>query len=81
MTATLYVNLINSVCGACNRNADPYEKRHTTQWAWTGTKVGCGAEFVALSSHYSDHDGMYDRIREMRPDLPFVDYLSEVLAR
>lgn len=79
-TATLYINRSDSVCGACNGNADPSEKRHTTRWAWAGSQPGCGAEFVALSSHYSDHDGLYARIREMRPDLPFVDYLSGVPA-
>lgn len=77
-TATLYINRSDSQCGACGRNADPYEKRHDSIWAWAGTLPGCHAEFTEVSSHYSDHDGLYDRIREMRPDLPFVDYLAAV---
>lgn len=66
--ATLYIDRSYSNCGACGRNADPNEKAHVME---SMVGEGCGATFTAVSSNYTDHDGLYDRIKEMRPDLPF----------
>jgi hypothetical protein len=73
---TLYINRSDSVCGACGLTALPGDIRHETPCGWD-QHPGCGAEFTAVSSHYGDHSGgMYTRIREMRPDLPFLDPLT-----
>jgi hypothetical protein len=67
--ATLFINRNDSRCGACNRNADPFESAHLNE---TMYGEGCGATYDAVSSDYSGVPGLYERIREMRPDLPFV---------
>jgi len=67
--STLYINLSDSRCGACDRNADPCESAHVME---TMRGEGCGATYTAVSSHYVGVPGLYDRIREMRPDLPWV---------
>lgn len=72
--ATLYINPSSSRCGKCNRNADPKETHHE-MLGMVGT--GCGAEFTSVSSDYSDFEGLYDRVRAMRPDLEFVSWLTE----
>ena len=59
--------------GACHRNADPNEKAHDMERM---KGEGCGAVFTAVSSNYTDFAGLYDRIREMRPDLPFTGGFS-----
>lgn len=40
--------------------------------------MGCGAVFTQLSSHYSDFDHLYDRIREMRPDLEWIGGMGDL---
>lgn len=57
-----------SRCGACGKNADPYEKSHDMK---VMRGEGCGATFTSIASqtHYPDDMGMDDRLREMRPDL------------
>ena len=69
--ATLYIDTSRSTCGECGQNADPGETAHVME-VMVGD--GCGSTFDAVSSHYPDFSGLYDRIREMRPDLPFVDF-------
>ena len=67
---TLYINPSDSRCGACNRNADPYEPAHLMEKM---RGEGCGATYTAVSSHYVNVAGLDERIKEMRPDLPFID--------
>lgn len=66
--AILHINRSDSRCGACGKNADPAENAHTMT---TMHGVGCGATYVAVSSNYF---GMEDRVRAMRPDLPFQSF-------
>lgn len=66
-TAILYINLSNSICGACGRNADPKEDAHRME-IMRGT--GCGAVYVAVSSQYS---GMEAVATQLRPDLQWAD--------
>lgn len=73
--ATLYINLSDSRCGACNRSALPMDKRHETPCGYD-QHDGCGALFTAVSTDYFGVAGLHDRIREMRPDLPLVDVLD-----
>jgi hypothetical protein len=73
--ATLYVNLSDSRCGWCNKSALPHDKRHETPCGWD-QHPGCGAEFIAVSSDYSGASELYERIRAMRPDLPFIDPMT-----
>lgn len=35
---TLFINRTDSVCGACNGHADPYEESHTTRLGWAETR-------------------------------------------
>jgi hypothetical protein len=65
---TLFINRFDSICGACNKAADPYEKAHTTRLGYGDDKTGCGAVFTAVSSNYA---GVGERIKNMRPDLPY----------
>ncbi len=66
MTTTLFINRSNSRCGACNKNADPYENAHDNV---TMNGEGCGAKYVGVAS---DYFGIAKRVQEMRPDLPWV---------
>lgn len=85
-SAVLYIDTTSSTCGACNLEADPYEKAHTSRLGWTAAnspsdsplRMGCGAVFTQLSSHYSDFDHLYDRIREMRPDLEWIGGMGDL---
>lgn len=70
--ATLFVGPVYSSCGSCWGLADPNEKTHITR----GDGEGCGTTFVRVSSDYGDRNGLYQRIRETRPDLPFVDWFD-----
>lgn len=71
MEATLYVNKSESRCGACGKNADPYEETHISgQWYKDKRLAGCGAKFTSIASDYT-HIGPED-IADMRPDLPWV---------
>lgn len=70
-TAVLYIDRFSSACGACGLGTDPYAKRHERVMGYR-PGIGCGALFDRVASNYADYDGrLYDRIREMRPDLPF----------
>ena len=74
--ATLYINRSDSRCGACNKGADPYEESHITLLGWYAVNdnmKGCGAVFDSVSSDYNDFGSLYDRIEEIRPDLPFIN--------
>lgn len=64
--ATLYIDLYKSVCGECDRAADPHEETHITTFS---DKAGCGARYTTVSSHYV---GLSKRLAEMRPDLELL---------
>lgn len=69
-TATLYINLFSSRCGACGNGVDPEAQTHEmVLGAWGVPGPGCGARFTEVSSDYA---GTADRVKQMRPDLPFV---------
>lgn len=73
---TLYINKSESRCGGCNRGADPYEESHITLLGWAAVNdkmKGCGAEFTDLSTDYVNFPGLLEAIRDMRPDLPFIE--------
>jgi hypothetical protein len=68
--STLYIDSWSSECSACGHGADPDEDAHITRLGYGDHNgQGCGAVFVAVSSHYGDY--MKDRVMEMRPDLPW----------
>lgn len=74
--STLYINLSDSRCGGCNRSVLPQDVRHETPCGYD-QHPGCGAEFTSVSSDYADSSGDLERrIREMRPDLPFLNPLG-----
>ena len=66
---TLFINISDSRCGNCGKDADPYAEAHDRKLGWNPGE-GCGAVFTHLSS---DYVGFEDRVRKMRPDLIFVD--------
>lgn len=78
---TLYIDKSDSYCGGCNKGADPYEESHITLMGWAAVNdnmKGCGAVYDSVSSHYTNLTegsgfGLGDRIKEMRPDLPWID--------
>lgn len=69
---TLFIDTWSSQCGNCRRGADPDEKRHETimEMSTANGRPGCGVEWRYVSSNYGRM--LADRIREMRPDLPFT---------
>lgn len=71
----LFIDRSNSRCGACGKGADPAEKQHDTiiEYSPNTGRPGCGAIYEAVSTNYVNLDGLYDSIKEMRPDLQFVD--------
>lgn len=64
--ATLLINISSSRCGACGKNADPNEDAHLNE---NMAGEGCGAVYTGLAS---DYYGFEDRLKAMRPDLPWV---------
>ena len=72
--AVLIVGTWRSFCNACGEGADPNEKTHDTvlEYSPKTGRPGCGETFTELGSDYCDSDGLYDMIKAMRPDLPFV---------
>ena len=73
--ATLYIDRSDSTCGACGGGADPYEESHITLLGWRATNdkmKGCGVLFDSVDTNYHYLGELEERIREMRPDLPWV---------
>jgi hypothetical protein len=70
--ATLFIDRNASYCGACQRGADPKEESHETVLSWSGPEKGCGVLYTEVASHYVG-GGIEDRVREMRPDLPWSE--------
>ena len=68
----LFINRNDSVCGACGRPADPYELAHGQKLGYN-PGPGCGMWFTHVSSHYL---GTEELIKEMRPDLVWIDPLE-----
>lgn len=58
-----------SRCGACGKNADPYEKSHDM------TRMegdGCGAVFTHVQDEHIGIPGSDERMQQMRPDLTLI---------
>ena len=72
--STLFINHSKSRCGACNRNADPYEETHANV---TMAGEGCGARYTQVSTDYFQMADLVSRIKEMRPDLPYVGWSEQ----
>jgi hypothetical protein len=72
---TLFIDKSDSTCGGCGKGADPYEESHITLLGWHAVNdnmKGCGAIYDAVDSNYNWLGDMEQRIREMRPDLPWL---------
>ena len=61
----LWIGGFYSQCGACGRNADPYEKSHDNA---TMQGEGCGATYTHTASKDLGIDAI--ALHNMRPDLP-----------
>lgn len=71
MSGLLVVNLWESRCDECGKGCDPYAKAHEVEIGLgAGGAAGCGAAWDRVGSDYT---GMEKRVREMRPDLTWVD--------
>jgi hypothetical protein len=78
-SATLVINSDESYCSACGGGAAPEEEAHMSiqprevagGFIAQGQRAGCGATFIATATE-SFMPGIAERIREMRPDLPFM---------
>jgi hypothetical protein len=73
---TLYINKSESRCGNCGHGADPYEESHITLVGWAAVNdrmQGCGETYTDVSTDYVNFPGLTDAIKEMRPDLPFIE--------
>lgn len=56
------------------KSADPRAKTHDRVLGYQ-PGPGCWERWTTVTTHYSDHNGLYDGVREMRPDLRFVPLL------
>lgn len=65
----LIIGSWNSTCGACGLEALPEDLAHTSP-AGYGLRPGCGAVFTHVRAVYQ---GSEERVKEMRPDLVFLD--------
>lgn len=71
---TLIINTWSSQCGSCGKGCSPDDETHERILGYgvpDGTK-GCGVRWTKVASEYVGA-GMEERIRDMRPDLEFVD--------
>lgn len=68
----LIVGPSQSRCGACGKNADPYESAHDMD-RMLGD--GCGATFTEVTTNYLDAN-LEEATKALRPDLPFVSLLE-----
>lgn len=72
MSAVLIIGTSRSSCSNCKGSSvDPYAKRHEQTMGYS-PGPGCFEEYTAVGSEYANFSGLYDRIKEMRPDLPFI---------
>lgn len=74
----LVINLSGSECADCGKNADPDSKIHILPKGWINEGTGCGVKFKYVTSYYG---GMAQRIREMRPDLQWIDNFDLEITR
>jgi len=73
--ATIIVGISTSACNACGGGCDPDEKTHATRlpgYSGERTREGCGIEFTHITTRSSSPQ-MRDGVRQMRPDLEFLD--------
>jgi len=56
----------------------PDKASHHVTSGWQGGKPGCGATFTAITSDTTHLDAYWrERLAEMGPDLPIVEYGKE----
>ena len=73
----LYINTFQSECGDCpGLSVDPQQTHHITTYGTdtSQTSLGCGWRYTAVSTFYegSDKHRLEKRIKDMRPDLPYI---------
>ena len=73
----LLIGRFSSSCGNCGRQTLPEEKTHHTISGYDPSRPGCGVEWTHVSSNYFDPYGrLQERLKEMRPDLIFIDPMT-----
>jgi hypothetical protein len=70
--AILVVGSSSTSCSACHRQVLPESKTHAKISGYGPEHPGCGALFVGISTGYPDVNPQI--LRNMRPDLPVVDF-------
>lgn len=74
----LWIGSSSSECGACGLTCLPHEPTHATLCGYD-QHPGCGARYTHVAPIYF---GSADAVRQMRPDLTFVDpYRTEGATR
>lgn len=71
----LIINPSASYCGECGWGAFPHEESHQTLAGYGAPydRAGCGVEWNAVGTAYWDFEGLWDSVKEVRPDLEFVE--------
>lgn len=79
MTAILYINPFHSRCGECSGGCNPRAESHDERYGFSvaDNEPGCGVTWTHVSSDYANFEGLYDSIKNMRPDLEFIDPLGK----
>jgi hypothetical protein len=78
--ATLIIGQSSSFCLECGESASPSQRGHFTMLGYgpTNGQPGCGRIWTGMAA---DNPLIPDEIlRDLRPDLPIVDYRSPFVA-
>lgn len=73
---TLVINRSDSICGGCERSADPMEAAHDTVFGWGPHGPGCGERYLYVDTDYMGIPELIIAIKEMRPDLEPVGMVA-----
>ena len=72
---TLEIGTWHSFCRNCGKGANPDEKSHKTVLGYGEQGKGCGIKWTQVTTGYA---GLKERVKEMRPDLKYVDWGEKV---
>jgi hypothetical protein len=73
--ATLIINGWDSQCVNCGQDANCTENQHLSSPGYGPPQVGCGITWENVTSAYM---GMEDKVKQMKPDLQYVEF-SEIV--
>lgn len=76
---TLFIERSYSICGNCGKQTLIKGKKHRAVSGWGPDEPGCMMHWEYLSTHYALDDETVQHIKQLRPDLEYWDYFSDVV--